>query len=114
MIGNQSFTFYKKEDADRLRAITAAISKLELDNEWKRFIVSDDLSELRRWQPGTELPRYDYVSHLQPPHIRALQRLIHAFCLPILDRTRKSWLATDYPTRIPDEIAKALERELRR
>lgn len=82
------------------------------EGEWKRFITPDDLPGLHHWQPGAEFPQFHFTSHLRPPHIRAVQRFVHAFCLPVLDRTRASWSETDYPPRIPENMVKVLEREL--
>lgn len=82
------------------------------EGEWKKFVTPDDLPGLRRWQPGTELPAFHFTSHLRPPHIRIVQRLVHSFCLPVLDRTRDKWSDTAYPRRIPDDMVKVLQREL--
>jgi glycosyltransferase involved in cell wall biosynthesis len=82
------------------------------ESEWLKFIVPDGLPELHFWRPGTELPAFHFTSHLRPPHIRAVQRLVHSFCLPVLDRTRARWLETTYPPKIPANIAAVLEREL--
>jgi hypothetical protein len=80
--------------------------------EWRRFVTPDDLPELQRWEPGAPLPQLHYNSHLRPPHIRAVQKLVHTFCLPILDRTRARWPETAYPFKIPTDIVNVLEREL--
>ncbi len=44
------------------------------EREWKKFIASDDLPELKRWKPGTDLPIVQQTNHLQPPHIRRFRR----------------------------------------
>jgi glycosyltransferase involved in cell wall biosynthesis len=80
--------------------------------EWRKFITPDDLPGLQQWRPGRELPQVRFTSHLRPPHIRGVQKFVHSFCLPILDRTRAKWLETTHPPAIPAEITKVLEREL--
>lgn len=82
--------------------------------EWRKFVVADDLRELRRWESGMEFPKFHFTSHLRAPQIRAVQRFVHAFCLPVLDRTRAKWAETAYPYKIPADIMKVLERELAR
>ena len=61
---------------------------------------------------GAEFPEFHFTSHLRPPHIRAMQRFVHTFCLPVLDRTRAKWEETDYPYKISADMVKVLEREL--
>ena len=82
------------------------------ERQWKKLIVSDDLPGLKCWQPGTQLPLVHQTNHLKPPHIRALQRFVHAFCLPILDRQRPEFAANGKPQPIPKEIVEKLEQEL--
>lgn len=82
------------------------------ETEWQKFIVPDDLPELHHWRPGMELPKFNFSSHLRPAHIRAVQRLLHDFFLPVLDRRRDGWLETDYPARIPAQIVEKLKQEL--
>jgi glycosyltransferase involved in cell wall biosynthesis len=82
------------------------------EGEWRKFITPDDLHGLHHWRLGSELPQFHFTSHLRPPHIRAVQKLVHSFCLPILDRTRAKWLETAHPPKIPAEIVKMLERDL--
>ena len=82
------------------------------ESEWRKFLTPANLPGLQRWQPGTELPETHFTSHLRPPHTRAVQRLVHGFCLPLLDRTRAKWKETDYPPRIPTDIVQRLKREL--
>jgi glycosyltransferase involved in cell wall biosynthesis len=81
--------------------------------EWRRFVAPNDLPGMLHWQPGTDLPRPNFASHLRRRHIRALQRFVHAFCLPILDRTRSKWAETAYPPRIPRDMVNVLNAELR-
>ena len=82
------------------------------EGEWRKFITPDNLPGLHRWQPGSQLPQVRFTSHLRPAHIRAVQKFVHAFCLPILDRTRAAWPETAYPPRIPGEVLQILERDL--
>jgi glycosyltransferase involved in cell wall biosynthesis len=80
--------------------------------EWKKFISPDDLPELKHWPVGTELPLVHQTNHLRPPHIRAVQRLVHGFGLPLLDRRRPGFSAEAKPQPIPPEIVQRLEQEL--
>jgi hypothetical protein len=84
------------------------------EGEWRKFVAPDDLPGMRRWEPGTELPGFQFTGHLRPPHIRAVQKFVHAFCLPLLDRTRGEWAETDYPARIPADMVKVLAQEMSR
>ena len=83
-----------------------------LESEWRKFLAADDLPGLHHWQPGAELPELKFQTHLRPSHIRAVQRLVHTFCLPVLDRVRARWPETAYPYKIPADIVNVLEREL--
>ena len=80
--------------------------------DWRKFIVSNDKPELQYWQPSTDLPRYQFTNHLKPPHMRLVQRLIHALLLPILDRTRPAFSEDTEPQPISEEINQLLIREL--
>jgi Glycosyl transferase family 2 len=82
------------------------------ERQWKKLIVPDDLPGLKFWQPGTQLPLVHQTNHLKPPHIRAVQRFIHAFCLPMLDRQRPKFPANSQLRLIPKEIVERLEQEL--
>ena len=82
------------------------------ERQWKKLIVPDDLPGLKFWQPGTQLPLVHQTNHLKPPHIRAVQRFIHAFCLPMLDRQRPKFPANSKPQPIPKEIVEKLQQEL--
>jgi glycosyltransferase involved in cell wall biosynthesis len=73
------------------------------EREWKRFITPDDLPDLKYWKPGTELPLVRQTNHLKPLHIRAVQRLVHALCLPVLDRLRPKFPPEGRPQPIPYE-----------
>ena len=85
-----------------------------VEGDWQKYVAPDHLPELRHWQPGTDLPALDFKSHLRSPHVRAMQRFVHTFCLPVLDRTRARWAETAYPPKIPADMVKVLERELAR
>ena len=78
--------------------------------EWRKFITPDDLQGLRHWAPGAELARSDFHSHLSKGTRRLVQRLVHACCLPLLDRCRDTWRANDFPQQIPPELQAELER----
>ena len=82
------------------------------EREWKKFITPDNLPELKHWKRGTELPLVCQSNHLRAPHIRTVQRLVHAFCLPMLDRKRAAWSDDSCPQPIPPQIARSLALEL--
>ena len=82
------------------------------ERQWTKFIVPDDLPGLKFWQPGTPLPLVHQTNHLKPPHIRALQRFIHAFCLPMLDPRRPKFSPNSKPLQIPKAIVEKLQQEL--
>ncbi|MCC5632344.1 hypothetical protein LC613_32425 [Nostoc sphaeroides CHAB 2801] len=79
---------------------------------WRKFIVKNDNPELQYWEPGRDLPRYEFTNHLKPLHIRFVQRLVHASLLPILDRTRTAFPENSQPQPISEEINQLLIREL--
>lgn len=83
------------------------------ETEWRKFITPDNLPELKHWKPGTEFPLVHQTNHLCAPPVRAVQRLVHAFGLPMLDRKRPAWSADAGPQPIPPEIVKQLEKELK-
>ncbi len=80
--------------------------------EWQKFITPDDLTGLEFWKLGMDLELVHQRNHLKPPHIRAVQRFIHAFCLPLLDRLRPKFPPDAKPQPIPANIVKRLEHEL--
>jgi len=82
------------------------------EREWEKFVTPDDFLGLKFWKPGMELPLVRLTNHLRAPHIRALQRFVHAFCLPMLDRTRRGFDVTARPQPIPDDIVRELREEL--
>jgi glycosyltransferase involved in cell wall biosynthesis len=83
------------------------------EHEWRKFVVPDDIKGLRQWVPGSRLPEIDLNNHLASPSIRLVQRLVHAFLLPILDSWRPKWPVDARPQPISDEIVALLEQELR-
>jgi hypothetical protein len=84
------------------------------EREWWKFITPDDLPELKHWlPPGTELPLVHQANHLRSLPVRAVQRLTHAFCLPILDRQRRPFSAEAKPQAISEDVVRRLEEELR-
>jgi hypothetical protein len=84
------------------------------EREWRKFITPDDLPGLKRWLPlDTELPLVHQANHLRSLPVRAVQRFVHAFCLPILDRQRKPFSPEAKPQVIPEDVVRRLEEELR-
>ncbi|MEM9275906.1 MAG: glycosyltransferase family 2 protein [Cyanobacteria bacterium P01_F01_bin.143] len=81
--------------------------------DWRQFIVSNDKPELQYWEQGQELPKYQFTNHLRPLPIRLVQRFIHKFLLPILDRQRVSFPDDAQPQAIPEAINKILTQELK-
>ena len=119
--GDQLFTGYGKDDVERYRRYVAsrqtglilspAVAHTQIV-DWGRFVTPDDLPGLKYWKPGTELSLAQLMNHLRPPHIRAVQRCVHAFCLPILDRLRPEFHANLKPQPLPREIVEKLQNEL--
>ena len=83
------------------------------EREWRKFITPDALPELKHWPVGAELPRVQQANHLRPPYVRAVQRFVHAFCLPLLDRRRARFSSEVMPQPIAQEIVRRLEEELK-
>jgi Glycosyl transferase family 2 len=83
------------------------------ESEWHKFITPDNLPDLKHWMPGTELPHVQQTNHLRPLHIRAVQRLLHTFFLPLLDRRRPTFAPDASPQPIPADIVARLNEELR-
>jgi glycosyltransferase involved in cell wall biosynthesis len=81
--------------------------------EWRKFITPDDLSELRQWQPGKELPEFHFTNHLSNPAKRMAQRVVHAALLPLLDAQRPRWEGDAYPQRITPQMVARLQEDLR-
>jgi glycosyltransferase involved in cell wall biosynthesis len=84
------------------------------EERWQKFITPDDLPGLKYWRPGTQLELVQQTNHLRRVHIRAVQRLIHGLCLPILDRLRPAFPQDARPQSIPAEITRRLTKELAR
>ena len=81
--------------------------------EWKKFVTLDMEAGLHCWKLGTELPLVHQTNHLRPPPVRAVQRLVHGLCLPLLDRRRPGFSTEAKLQPIPPEIVQRLEQELR-
>ncbi|MBA3832902.1 MAG: glycosyltransferase family 2 protein [Chthoniobacterales bacterium] len=71
------------------------------ETAWRKFITPADLPELKLWKTGTDLPLVHEASHIKPPYLRAVQRLIYATALPLLDRMRPAFSADARPQPIP-------------
>jgi len=82
------------------------------EREWNKFITPENLPGLKLWKSGTELPLVHGTSHLKPSHIRVVQRFMHAFCLPMLDRSRPKFPPDSRPQSIPKEIVRLLQEKL--
>jgi hypothetical protein len=80
--------------------------------DWQQFVVSNDEPQLQYWQLDTDLPTYKFTNHLQPIHIRLVQRFVHAFLLPVLDSKRPSFPNDAQPQPIAEEINQLLVEEL--
>ncbi len=83
------------------------------EREWRRFITPVDAEGLCYWAPGSALPEVRQLNHLAAKPVRIVQRLAHAFLLPILDRTRDAWPEEARPQPIPLDLIKKLDEELR-
>ena len=81
--------------------------------DWRRFVTPDSDPKLRCWDSGSPLPEIALSNHMASMPTRILQRLAHALCLPLLDRTRAKWPDGAYPQRIPDPVVRKLEEALR-
>lgn len=68
---------------------------------WRQHIVPDNSPGLQYWKPATELPELPLRNHLAPFPKRAIQRLAHAWFLPLLDNCRARYPDSAYPQRIP-------------
>jgi hypothetical protein len=103
----------------RLRAIMLAdhdnaCNRHWAQADWKQHIVADNLTGLRYWKPGTALPEPHFTNHLAPLPKRVLQRITHAWFLPLLDKFRPGYSAAGAPRPIPEVLLRKLEGELRR
>lgn len=77
---------------------------------WKHVLLPENDSILRYWAPGTDLPDYFNLSHLQPPHIRILQRAAHSMMLPILDHFAESFPEGLKPASLSEEVQLKLKK----
>lgn len=82
------------------------------ESDWRRHIVVDNRPGLHYWDPGTELPQPRFTNHLAPAPKRALQRIVHARLLPLLDPFRPGFSARGLPRPIPFDLAQKLRSEL--
>ncbi len=82
------------------------------EQEWRKLVVPDGLTGLQKWEVGTNLPEFHYTTHLAPWPKRGVQRLTHAFGLPLLDRSRPDWSEKSYPQRIPEWVQQELLEKL--
>ena len=80
--------------------------------DWRRFVVPDDQPDLYHWQPGSPLPEFHFANHLAKPHVRAAQRIAHAYLLLVLDRLRARYPDHAYPQRIPAAEVERISAEL--
>ncbi|MDF2760954.1 MAG: hypothetical protein K0S99_3589 [Thermomicrobiales bacterium] len=69
--------------------------------DWRSFVLPADHPDLHHWQPGSPLPELHFPNHLAKAHVRAAQRIAHAWLLPLLDRLRPPYPEGAYPRRIP-------------
>lgn len=83
-----------------------------IEAEWRKFITPDNLPGLKYWEPGTELPLVHQTNHLRPPHVRAVQRVVHAFCLALLDQRHVGFSADVSPQPIESSIQEQLRAKL--
>jgi len=83
-----------------------------LEAEWRGLVAKDNDPELQYWAPGQELPRFQFTNHLRAPSTRMIQRAVHAFLLPLLDRTRPSFTGDSALQPLPEETQRRLIQEL--
>jgi glycosyltransferase involved in cell wall biosynthesis len=100
------------EDADNRRNWTQPEIHHWVEAEWRRFVIKDTDPDLRFWPPGEELPRYQFVNHLRAPQTRLVQRAVHTFLLPVLDRRRATFSGESALQLIPEETQQRLVQEL--
>jgi glycosyltransferase involved in cell wall biosynthesis len=80
--------------------------------DWREQVVADDAPGLYQWAPGTELPLVYWTNHLRPWHVRQAQRLVHASCLPLLDRLRRPFPRDARPQPITVQVQQQLVESL--
>jgi glycosyltransferase involved in cell wall biosynthesis len=81
-------------------------------SEWRKFVTPDAQKNLHFWEEGAGLPEVEYDSHLASWTKRVPQYLLHRFFVRCLDRTRATWQESNYPDRIPADVAHRLIAEL--
>lgn len=81
--------------------------------DWTTFITRNEETGLREWYPGINLPEVHETQHLAKGFRRVAQRVVHATCLPVLDRLRPGWPKDATPKKISPEVVRLLETELR-
>jgi glycosyltransferase involved in cell wall biosynthesis len=112
LAGDQLFTGYSREDVIRLRDLVEGNKNEEINNDWRKFIVSDETPGLRCWTPDTMLTEVHYLNHIPAINKRLAQWILHSYGLPILDRMRSKWNAESYPQKIPESVTKELAEKL--
>lgn len=110
----QLFTGYNRNDVQGLVDFVNELDETKIESEWRKFVVPDNLEELQFWRQDTPLPDFKFSNHLQPPHIRLMQRVVHRYLLNFLDSKRNRWNENDYPSRIPSEVVLRLNSELQK
>lgn len=80
--------------------------------DWRKVVMSNDNPDLKYWEDGEELPRYQFTNHLRPIHIRLTQRVVHSFLLPILDAKRPRFSSDVQPQTISEDVQQLLIQEL--
>jgi len=80
--------------------------------DWRKVVMGNDNPELKYWKQGEELPRYQFVNHLRPRHIRLVQRFMHSFLLPALDSRRSDFSLDIQPQPILNDVQQLLIQEL--
>lgn len=71
-------------------------------DSWRDYILDANNPELVYWQPGTDLPVYDFANHLAPVWKRCAQRVAHGLFLPVLDRVRRTYPENYHPAAMPE------------
>ncbi|ANV90511.1 glycosyltransferase family 2 protein [Picosynechococcus sp. PCC 8807] len=80
--------------------------------DWRKVVMSNNNPDLKYWNEGEELPRYQFSNHLRSAHIRLAQRLVHSFLLPILDAKRPRFSLDVQPQPISEDVQQLLIQEL--
>lgn len=80
--------------------------------DWRKVVMSNNNPDLKYWEEGEELPRYQFTNHLSSPHIRLTQRVVHSVLLPILDAKRPRFSSDVQPQTISEDVQQLLIQEL--